>query len=121
MEISKKAAKSGFEWPDMAGVLAKLREEIAELEAELNDESLSNEAVRQRISEENLDQGFGHSTSRTGRKYGQGVPMDVMKEDFDRIEFRSVEWDPVVRCARIRLERMKRGAPFRHSQPRLRD
>lgn len=52
MEISKKAAKAGFEWPDMAGVLAKLREEIAELEAELADESLSKEAARQRISEE---------------------------------------------------------------------
>ncbi len=52
MEISKKAAKSGFEWPDMDGVLAKLREEIAELEAELKDESLSKEAARERIGEE---------------------------------------------------------------------
>lgn len=52
LEISKKAAKSGFEWPDMAGVLAKLREEIAELEAELADESLSKDAARERIAEE---------------------------------------------------------------------
>ena len=52
MEISKKAAKSGFEWPDMDGVLAKLREEIAELEAELKDESLSKDAARERIAEE---------------------------------------------------------------------
>jgi MazG family protein len=33
LEVSKKAAKAGFEWPDAAGVLAKLREEVEELEA----------------------------------------------------------------------------------------
>lgn len=31
-EISKRAARTGFEWPDMNGVLDKLREETAELE-----------------------------------------------------------------------------------------
>jgi len=52
METSKKAAKAGFEWPDVAGVLAKLREEIDELEAELADESLPKDAARERIAEE---------------------------------------------------------------------
>jgi MazG family protein len=33
LEISKKAAGAGFEWPDADGVLAKLREETGELEA----------------------------------------------------------------------------------------
>ncbi len=33
-KLSKKAAKVGFDWPDSAGVLAKVREEIAEIEAE---------------------------------------------------------------------------------------
>lgn len=32
-EISKKAAKAGFEWPNFDGVLAKVEEEIAELKA----------------------------------------------------------------------------------------
>ena len=32
-KLQKKAAKVGFDWPDVAGVLAKLREELAELEA----------------------------------------------------------------------------------------
>jgi len=36
LEISKKAAKSGFEWPNAAGVLDKLREEIDELEVALS-------------------------------------------------------------------------------------
>jgi len=32
-KLQKNAAKVGFDWPDEAGVLAKLREELAELEA----------------------------------------------------------------------------------------
>ena len=35
-EVSKRAARTGFEWPDMEGVLAKLREEIEELEHALS-------------------------------------------------------------------------------------
>jgi len=35
LKISKKAAKVGFEWPDIEGVLEKLREETREVEYEL--------------------------------------------------------------------------------------
>lgn len=35
MDISKKAAKAGFEWPDAAAVLDKVQEEISELRAEI--------------------------------------------------------------------------------------
>lgn len=52
LEISKKAVKVGFEWPDMAGVLAKLHEEIAELEEEIALSNSKDEAARQRITEE---------------------------------------------------------------------
>jgi len=38
-KISRKVAKVGFEWPDLAGVLAKVHEEIAELEHALAHES----------------------------------------------------------------------------------
>jgi MazG family protein len=34
-KIGSRAAKVGFDWPDVRGVLAKLREECAELEAEI--------------------------------------------------------------------------------------
>lgn len=34
LKISKKAVKAGFEWPDWTGVLAKVREELAEFEVE---------------------------------------------------------------------------------------
>jgi MazG family protein len=38
-KLQKKAAKIGFDWPDAASVMAKIHEEIAELEAEYDRES----------------------------------------------------------------------------------
>ena len=35
-KIGSKAAKAGFDWPDVNGVMAKLREETAELETEID-------------------------------------------------------------------------------------
>lgn len=35
VKLTKRAARVGFDWPDLKPVLAKLREEIAELEAEI--------------------------------------------------------------------------------------
>ena len=34
-KVQRRAAAVGFDWPDLEGPLAKVREEIAELEAEL--------------------------------------------------------------------------------------
>jgi ATP diphosphatase len=34
-KLGSKAAKAGFDWPDVSGLLAKVREEAAELEAEI--------------------------------------------------------------------------------------
>jgi tetrapyrrole methylase family protein/MazG family protein len=47
MEISKKAAKAGFEWPDVLAVMDKLREETDEVQSELE-----SGADKQRVSEE---------------------------------------------------------------------
>lgn len=49
LKISKRAAKAGFEWPDEAGVVAKLREETAEIEAALQSET--NERVAEEIGD----------------------------------------------------------------------
>jgi tetrapyrrole methylase family protein/MazG family protein len=46
MEISKRAAKAGFEWPRLDAVVDKLDEEVQELKAELHQDN------RERISEE---------------------------------------------------------------------
>jgi tetrapyrrole methylase family protein/MazG family protein len=43
MEIGKKCAKVGFEWPDLEGVLDKVKEEIAELQAESDPDRVEDE------------------------------------------------------------------------------
>jgi MazG family protein len=47
MQISKKAAKAGFEWPDVLAVMDKLREETHEVQSELE-----SGADKQRVGEE---------------------------------------------------------------------
>ena len=47
-KLGSKAAKAGFDWPDVSGLLAKLQEETAELEAEI----AGGEATRTRAGEE---------------------------------------------------------------------
>jgi nucleoside triphosphate diphosphatase len=37
LEISRRAVKAGFEWPDTGGVLDKVEEEFAELRAEVEE------------------------------------------------------------------------------------
>jgi MazG family protein len=39
-KVQRRAAAAGFDWPDVAGPLAKLREEVDELEAELGETDL---------------------------------------------------------------------------------
>ena len=43
LEIGKRCAKVGFEWPDMEGVLDKVREEIEELQAESEPDRVESE------------------------------------------------------------------------------
>lgn len=64
------------------------------------------EGRRARVSEHELDQVTGHASVNVGRKYGQGTPIDALKESIDRLEFRSVPWDAVVACAHRRLVRL---------------
>ncbi len=51
MGVSKKAAKVGFEWPDVRAVMEKLREETAELEAELQAESPDAERIAEELGD----------------------------------------------------------------------
>ena len=45
LKISKRAAKIGFEWPDMASVMDKLREEVDELQADLDNPERATEEL----------------------------------------------------------------------------
>lgn len=69
------------------------------------------EGRRRRVSEHDLDQMAGHASVNVGRKYGQGSPIDVLKESIDRLEFRSVPWDSVVACAHRRILRLAARMP----------
>ncbi len=51
VKLQKRAARVGFDWPDLAAVLDKMQEEIAELRAELD----SGAADPQRLQEETGD------------------------------------------------------------------
>lgn len=48
-KLQKKAAKVGFDWPDAAGVIAKIREELAELEAAM--ESTDEEHIEEELGD----------------------------------------------------------------------
>lgn len=54
LKVSKKAAKAGFEWPDLEGVFDKLSEEMRELEAAIagQKEAPQDESKSARVAEE---------------------------------------------------------------------
>ena len=54
IKLQSKAAKVGFDWPDLGPVLAKVREEIAELETEIaqRDANPSDPALTDRLEDE---------------------------------------------------------------------
>lgn len=50
-KLQKTAAKVGFDWPDLKGVLMKLHEEIAEVEAEVARSAVNADAVEEEIGD----------------------------------------------------------------------
>ena len=44
-QLQKKAAKAGFDWPDTAGVIAKIREELGEVEAAMAESNAGNTGI----------------------------------------------------------------------------
>jgi MazG family protein len=51
-KLGSSAARAGFDWPDVFGLLAKVREETAEVEAELRGELLAHSQQQERVREE---------------------------------------------------------------------
>ena len=50
-KLGSKAAKSGFDWPHLSGLIDKLREETAELEAEISYIGKSNQAASEELGD----------------------------------------------------------------------
>ena len=51
VKLGSKAAKSGFDWPDVSGLMDKLREETSELEAELPHTSEDHDALTEELGD----------------------------------------------------------------------
>ncbi len=50
-KLGSKAAKAGFDWPEVSGLIDKLREETAELEAEIPNARLSKRAATEELGD----------------------------------------------------------------------
>jgi len=50
-KLQKKAAKAGFDWPDAAGVIAKIKEELSEVEAAMDAVSSGNTALEEELGD----------------------------------------------------------------------
>jgi MazG family protein len=51
VKLQKRAARVGFDWPDLRPVLAKMREELDELEAELDDDGAPPERLAEEVGD----------------------------------------------------------------------
>lgn len=77
-KLQKKAAKVGFDWPTQTGVLAKIREEILELEAAVDEQDLA------AVDEELGDLLFSVVNLARFRKLDPEVVMAAANEKFER-------------------------------------
>jgi tetrapyrrole methylase family protein / MazG family protein len=85
MEVSRRAVKAGFEWPDVGGVLDKVEEEFAELRAEVEAD-----APKEKVSAELGDLLF--TLVNVGRRIGV-EPEDALRGQMERFKrrFRHIE------------------------------
>lgn len=81
-KLQKKAAKVGFDWPDQKGVIAKLKEELQELEEALDSET-DNESTQAHIAEELGDLLFSAVNLTRFRKLDPEVIMTEANHKFE--------------------------------------
>lgn len=85
LKLQKRAARTGFEWPGIAPVIAKLREEIAEVEAEL-----ANGGDADRLEDEIGDVLFVAVNLARHARVDPGVALRRANAKFER-RFRAME------------------------------
>ena len=66
-KLQSKAARTGFDWPDISGVYNKLQEEITELKAAENDDQIAEELGDLMFTVVNLTRHFGHDPEKVLR------------------------------------------------------
>jgi len=82
--LQKKAARVGFDWPDVAGVIEKVREELDEIERELAS------GDRRRIEDEVGDLLFAATNLARAAGIGAETALRHASSKFER-RFRSLE------------------------------
>ena len=96
MEISKRVAKVGFEWPDIHGVLSKIDEELLELKAEI----LADEPDTERISSELGDLIF---TLVQVARWKKIEPEEALKTMLKRFRARFIQVEAEAESRKIAL------------------
>ncbi len=86
----EKAARVGFDWPDAAGPLAKIREELAELEAEIAARKSENPADSDAVKKELGDLAFSLANLARHLKVDAESAVELSTAKFSR-RFRAVE------------------------------
>jgi len=66
-KLQSKAARVGFDWPDISGVFDKLEEEISELKQAQNEDQIAEELGDLMFTVVNLTRHFGHDPEKTLR------------------------------------------------------
>ena len=77
-KLQKKAAKVGFDWPTQCGVLAKIREEVQELEAAVDEQDLA------AVDEELGDLLFSVVNLARFRKLDPEIVLSAANDKFER-------------------------------------
>ena len=110
LQISKRAAKVGFEWRDEAGVVAKLREEIAEVEDALaheSDERVAEELGDLMFTVVNLARWRGihpelalRDNNRKFRARFEKMEAEARRRGWDLESLGEAEWDALWNAAK---------------------
>lgn len=92
LKLQSRAARTGFDWPDHRPVIAKLREELDELEAEFEarDSAPDDPAIGKRLQEELGDVLFVAANLARHAKLDPGAALRVANHKFER-RFRAME------------------------------
>lgn len=102
LRVGEKAARVGFDWPDLGGPMAKIDEELSELRDEIEASPLDRERVREELGD------LLFSITNLARHLGED-PETALRQTIERFSarFRSLETELGPNLASASLEEME--------------